>query len=45
MTGKRKWVMALTAVLALTGGLSGQASGNFPVIIARSTCIGIDWGA
>ena len=26
MTGKRKLVMALTAVLALTGGLSGQAA-------------------
>lgn len=29
MTGKRKLVMALAAVLALTGGISGQAaSGN-----------------
>ena len=26
MTGKRKLVMALTAVLALTGGISGQAA-------------------
>lgn len=26
MTGKRKLVMALTAVLALTGGASGQAA-------------------
>lgn len=26
MTGKRKWIMALTAVWALTGGLSGQAA-------------------